>query len=60
MEREILTNLTTQDMRNIEGGMQRYTCALLGGFTAAAFLTGNWWAVGGGLIAAYNGGCFET
>ena len=59
MEGEVLTNLTAQEMLRIEGGMARYTCAMLGGLTAAAFLAGQWWAVTGGLIAAYNGGCFE-
>ncbi len=60
MEGEVLAGLTPQEMLVIEGGMQRYTCAMLGGLTAAAFIAGQWWAVAGGLIAAYNGGCFET
>lgn len=59
MEKEVLASLTTQEMQSIEGGVSRYTCALLGGFTAVAFVSGQWWAVGGGLIAAYNSGCFE-
>ncbi len=60
MEGEVRAGLTPQEMIVIEGGMQRYTCAMLGGLTAAAFIAGQWWAVAGGLIAAYNGGCFET
>jgi len=52
--------MTAQEMLSTEGGLERYTCAMLGGLTAAAFLAGQWWAVAGGLIAAYNGGCFET
>ena len=60
MERENLTSLTTQEMVSIEGGTAMYTCAMLGGLTAAAFLAGQWWAVAGGVIGAYNAGCFRT
>jgi hypothetical protein len=60
MERETLTSLTTQEMASIEGGAALYTCALLGGLTAAAFLAGQWWAVAGSVIGAYNVGCFRT
>lgn len=60
MEGEAITGLTAQEMVCIEGGMATYTCAMLGGLTAAAFLAGQWWAFTGGLIAAYNGGCFEA
>ncbi len=60
MERNTLINLTVQEMAGIDGGIAPYTCAMLGGLTAAAFLAGQWWAVAGGLIAAYNGGCFRT
>jgi hypothetical protein len=60
MEGKTLTSLTTQEMVSIEGGAALYTCALLGGLTAAAFLAGQWWAVAGGVIGAYNAGCFRT
>jgi hypothetical protein len=60
MEGVVLEHLTEQEMQGIEGGLERYTCAMLGGLTAAAFIAGQWWAVTGGLIAAYNGGCFQT
>jgi hypothetical protein len=59
MDGRVLANLTAEEMLGIDGGMTRYTCAMLGGLTAAAFLAGQWWAFTGGLIAAYNGGCFE-
>jgi hypothetical protein len=59
MDGEVLAGLTAQEMLSIEGGVERYTCAMLGGLTAAAFLAGQWWAVAGGMIAAYNVGCFQ-
>ncbi len=59
MEEEVIVCLTPQEMLSIEGGMARYTCAMLGGLTAAAFLAGQWWAFAGGMIATYNGGCFN-
>ncbi len=59
MKNMTISELTADEMRATSGGMQ-YTCALLGGFTAAAFLGGQYWAVAGGLIAAYNAGCFSS
>jgi hypothetical protein len=53
-----VVELTAGEMLSIQGGA-RYTCALLGGFTAAALLGGQWYAVAGGLIAAYSAGCFD-
>ncbi|HYK87201.1 MAG TPA: hypothetical protein VE398_00410 [Acidobacteriota bacterium] len=55
-----LVDLTRNEMLLIDGGTERYTCALVGGFTAVAFLAGQWWAVAGGLITAYNAGCFQS
>ncbi len=55
-----LVDLTKDEMLLIEGGTERYTCAMVGGFTAVAFLAGQWWAVAGGLITAYNAGCFQS
>jgi hypothetical protein len=54
-----LVELTEDEMLAVEGGMERYSCALVGGFTAVAFLAGQWWAVAGGVITAYNAGCFQ-
>ena len=54
-----LVDLTRDEMLQIEGGTERYTCAMVGGFTAVALLAGQWWAVAGGLITAYNAGCFQ-
>jgi len=54
-----LTELSNDEMLHIDGGIARYGCALIGGLTAAAFLAGQWWAVAGGLVAAYNSNCFE-
>ncbi len=52
--------LAYDEMLGICGGAMPYSCALLGGFTAVAFLAGQWWAVAGGLLAAYNTGCFSA
>jgi hypothetical protein len=57
MQSASILTMTTDEMRATSGGAT-YTCALLGGFTTVAFLSGQWWAVAGGLIAAYNSGCF--
>ena len=57
MQNTSISEMTTDEMLTTCGGAT-YTCALLGGFTTVAFLSGQWWAVAGGLIAAYNSGCF--
>ncbi len=57
MQNAWILEMTEPEMLAVSGGAA-YTCALLGGFTTVAFLAGQWWAVAGGLIAAYNSGCF--
>ncbi len=52
--------LTDDEVLGLYGGAMPYSCALMGGFTAVAFLAGQWWAVAGGLVAAYNSGCFSA
>ena len=55
-----LDDLTMAELMAADGGsVGAFGCFLLGGFAAAAFFSGNLWAMAGGLIAAYNGGCFD-
>jgi len=59
MQHSYVVDLTSEEMLGTSGGAEMYGCAMLGAFTAAAFLFGQWWAVGGSLLAAYNTGCFN-
>jgi hypothetical protein len=59
MDSVLFRDLTDDEIQTVSGGMTAFGCALVGGFTMAAFVAGQWWAVAGGLLAAYNGGCFD-
>ncbi len=53
-----VVDLTANEML-VADGAGAYSCALLGGFTAAAIIFEQWWAVASSLISAYNSGCFS-
>lgn len=59
MTQSNLVELTMDELLNVRGGAAQYTCALLGGLTAAGYLAANPWVFVGGLIAAYANDCFS-
>ncbi len=50
-----IRELTGEETLALNGG----GCAALGALVVAAFLTENWVALAGGLVASYNYGCFS-
>ena len=54
-----MKKLKMEDMRSKLGGVTNRTCMLLGGFTFAAVVSGQFWWGAGFASGAVGSGCFD-